>query len=220
MAIHANVDSPGLTGIPTAPNASPGTNTAQLASTAFVNKAISDALDRTDFVPPGMVAMWSGQVNSIPTGWALCNGQNGTPDLRNRFIVGAGGSDYIVGAAGGSKDATLVNHSHNLTLTDSGHTHNYWDAYGAYDDDYAHTFTDIDGRHPLYFPWWWPGTWGHPGDEGEGGVGHAIQDVQLHRATELGRANMSGTAAATGSPATNANLPPYYALCYIMKLPR
>lgn len=38
----------------------------------------------------GMIVMWSGQANNIPAGWVLCNGQNGTPDLRSRFIVGAG----------------------------------------------------------------------------------------------------------------------------------
>lgn len=51
--------------------------------------------------------MWSGAVNAIPTGWRLCNGQNGTPDLRNRFIVGAG-STYSVGNTGGSASVTLT----------------------------------------------------------------------------------------------------------------
>jgi len=40
-------------------------------------------------VPSGGIIMWSGSIASIPTGWVLCNGSNGTPDLRNRFIVGA-----------------------------------------------------------------------------------------------------------------------------------
>jgi hypothetical protein len=151
-------------------------------------------------VPQGLISMWYGAVNTIPNGWALCDGRYGTPNLVDRFIVGAGGS-YAVGATGGSATQTLS--SSNLPA----HTHNYWDAYGTYDDDYAHTFTDIDGRHPLYFPWWYPGTWGHPGDEGEGGVGHALEDTQMHRATE-----------STGSGTAFNTVPPYYALCYIMKL--
>ena len=50
--------------------------------------------------PSGGIVMWSGSVASIPSGWLLCDGTNGTPDLRNRFIVGAG-STYAVGATGG-----------------------------------------------------------------------------------------------------------------------
>jgi hypothetical protein len=45
--------------------------------------------------------MWSGSIASIPAGWALCNGSNGTPDLRDRFVVGAGNT-LAVGATGGS----------------------------------------------------------------------------------------------------------------------
>ena len=45
--------------------------------------------------------MWSGSVDAIPTGWVLCNGENNTPDLRNRFIVGAG-DEYGAGDVGGT----------------------------------------------------------------------------------------------------------------------
>lgn len=67
-------------------------------------------------IPSGVIVMWSGAANAIPTGWALCNGSNGTPDLRNRFIVGAG-SSYSVGAMGGADTVTLTveqmpSHSH------------------------------------------------------------------------------------------------------------
>ena len=59
-------------------------------------------------VPSGIIAVWSGSEGSIPSGWYLCNGSNGTPDLRNRFIVGAGsGSSYSVGNTGGSNTVTL-----------------------------------------------------------------------------------------------------------------
>lgn len=74
--------------------------------------------------------MWSGASTSIPTGWLLCNGSNNTPDLRNRFIVGAG-SSYSVGATGGEATHTLTidempSHSHELdaTTTTSGSTLN------------------------------------------------------------------------------------------------
>jgi len=65
-------------------------------------------------LPPGIILMWSGAVNAIPVGWALCDGQNGTPDLHGRFVVGVGGT-YAAGATGGSKDAVVVAHSHTVT---------------------------------------------------------------------------------------------------------
>ena len=87
-------------------------------------------------VPSGIIAVWSGSEGSIPSGWYLCNGSNGTPDLRNRFIVGAGsGSSYSVGNTGGSNTVTLStsqipahshttnNHSHNASVSDPGHGH-------------------------------------------------------------------------------------------------
>lgn len=61
----------------------------------------------TQTIPTGVIVMWSGAANAIPSGWALCNGANGTPDLRNRFIVGAG-SSYSVGATGGADTVTLT----------------------------------------------------------------------------------------------------------------
>jgi microcystin-dependent protein len=55
--------------------------------------------------PVGMIVLWSGSIASVPEKWALCNGANGTPDLRNRFVVGAGG-DYAVAATGGANSVT------------------------------------------------------------------------------------------------------------------
>lgn len=56
-------------------------------------------------LPAGMIVMWGGEV--VPNGWALCDGENGTPDLRDRFIVGAG-SDYAVGDSGGTQEVYLT----------------------------------------------------------------------------------------------------------------
>lgn len=74
----------------------------------------------------GMILLWSGAANAIPSGFVLCNGSNSTPDLRNRFVIGAGDT-YAVDATGGS--ATIsgnVNHSHstpNHSHGMEGHTH-------------------------------------------------------------------------------------------------
>tara|TARA_B100000123_G_scaffold180343_1_gene134185 strand:+ start:768 stop:3539 length:2772 start_codon:yes stop_codon:yes gene_type:complete len=55
----------------------------------------------------GMIILWSGATNAIPSGWVICDGQNSTPDLRNRFIVGAG-STYNVGATGGATTDSIT----------------------------------------------------------------------------------------------------------------
>ena len=60
-------------------------------------------------VPTGCIMFWSGSTEDIPEGWVLCDGNNGTPDLRNRFVVGAGG-DYAVGDTGGTASESLANY--------------------------------------------------------------------------------------------------------------
>ena len=113
----------------------------------------------------GMIIAWSGSVANIPTGFVLCDGNNNTPDLRDRFIIGAGNS-YNVDATGGSKDAILVSHSH-TTLN----------------------FVARSGyAEPRNF-----------------GVG-----------TD-GNCNNTGGTDTQGESGTNKNLPPYHALCFIMK---
>ena len=70
-------------------------------------------------IPAGGIIMWSGATNNIPSGWALCDGSNGTPNLQDKFLVGAG-SGYAVGATGGSADAIVPNHTHPTSI-DGGH---------------------------------------------------------------------------------------------------
>jgi hypothetical protein len=77
--------------------------------------------------PTGGIIMWSGSIVSIPAGWLLCDGTNGTPDLRSRFVVGAG-STYNPGDTGGADSVTLTtaqipSHTHTATVTDPGHAH-------------------------------------------------------------------------------------------------
>lgn len=58
-------------------------------------------------IPIGSIIMWSGSIATIPSNWALCNGSNGTIDLRDRFIVGAG-RDYAVSSVGGLSSVNLT----------------------------------------------------------------------------------------------------------------
>jgi hypothetical protein len=74
------------------------------------------------FFPSGGIIMWSGSIATIPAGWLLCNGLNGTPNLQDRFVIGAG-STYAFEAIGGTANAIVVDHTH--TLVDGGHVHSY-----------------------------------------------------------------------------------------------
>ncbi len=138
----------------------------------------------TTFVS-GMIMLWSGSTASIPAGWLLCNGTSSTPDLRDRFVVGAG-STYAVDATGGSATAVVVSHSHTATVTDPGHLHGI-----AYS-----------------------GTLGFSAGGGYGGTafGGAVNKSTASATTGVTVANSD-----FGVSGTNANLPPYYALCYIQK---
>jgi len=174
ISSKADSNSPTFTGTPLAPTASAGTSTTQIASTAFVTTAVAAAF------PSGGIIIWSGSSASIPSGWVLCNGSNSTPDLRDKFVVGAG-STYAVGATGGSANAIVVSHTH--TLTDPGHAHSY--------------------NQPIF-------SGGN--SQSGGGVNQFVSS-----AATTGSNTTGITIASAGSSGTNANLPPYYALCYIMK---
>ncbi len=87
-------NSPTFTGSATAPTPAANDNSTRLATTAFVQNIASNLNSTLSaqiqaVVPAGVIVMWSGTINNVPAGWALCNGLNGTPDLRERFVVGA-----------------------------------------------------------------------------------------------------------------------------------
>lgn len=184
VGTKSDLSSPQLTGTPTAPTAGAATNNNQIATTAFVHAAI--ALDMR-----GLIVLWSGAQNAIPAGWILCDGGGGSPDLRDKFVLGAG-SSYGVGAQGGSRDAVLVSHSHSASasVSDPGHSHSYQDA----------------GRVPFVY-----GSTSGPDFNSTG-------DVQGFQTGGSGTGISVGvTVNANGQSGVNANMPPYYALCYIMK---
>ena len=86
---------------------------------------ITDMPDLTNMIPSGIICMWSGESTAIPSGWHLCDGSSGTPDLRDRFIVGAG-STYKVKDTGGEASHKLTTNempSHNHTFTGTSHSH-------------------------------------------------------------------------------------------------
>ena len=139
-------------------------------------------------IPTGLISLWSGSLGSVPTGWVLCDGTNSTPDLRDRFVVGAG-STYAVAATGGTADAIVVTHTHTATsvVTDPTHNHSS-NANGAYNGSGAGAAMGTSGNSPGY--------------------------VTTSSSTGI---TVATTNASAGTSGTGQNLPPYYALAYIMK---
>jgi hypothetical protein len=153
------------------------------AAGTFTDLTVTGTTTGINSIPSGGIILWSGSIASIPVGWYLCNGSNSTPDLRDRFIVGAG-STYAVAATGGSANAVVVSHTHTASVTDPGHTH---------------TVPAAVTR------------------SGIGGGGASIQEVGTTAASGFSTTGISVSNSTTGVSGTNANLPPYYALAYIMK---
>jgi len=92
--------------------------------------------DAPSGVPSGTIVMYNS--GSAPTGWAVCDGNNGTPDLRGRFIVASGGN---ISGTGGSADAVLIQHSHEYNFTSSG------SAAGAHSHTAGNYATNNTGSH-------------------------------------------------------------------------
>ena len=142
--------------------------------------------------------MWSGTIATIPSGWYLCNGANGTPDLRNRFIIGAYSDTSSVAYStitgvntqtGGTKDATTVSHTHTATVTDPSHSH------ASLPSSSGQRGADNGGVATL--------TGG--GERGsENPTASAFTGISVGIST-------------AGSSGTDQNLPPYFALAFIMK---
>lgn len=176
--------------------------------------------------PPGIIMLWAGSVGSIPSGWALCNGSNGTPDLRNRFVVGAG-QTYAVGATGGAASVTSgAGGSHNHGGATSSHvlTVGQMPHHGHTVSDPTHGHSG-GGRQLTYYPF---------GTSGDG-----LLEASLLSAGYIVGSDASVSNAASGVTVQNAGndeghshtipsqgdhthtvatLPPYYALAYIMRV--
>ncbi len=136
---------------------------------------LENALKYGWMVPQGVIMMWSGLIANIPTGYNLCNGSNSTPDLRDKFVVGARQDD------GGVAKTNVTG-----SLTQSG---------GAL--GHVHTFTGDGHVHGL-----------------DGSI-----ELSLGSGNYAWDANFPDTATgfAGGTTDNKDELPPYYALAFIMK---
>jgi len=152
--------------------------TSSIAGTTVSSSVPAPGTVPDESLPVGAIIMWSGTLSSIPTDWQLCDGTNGTPDLRDRFVVGARQDSGGTAMTNVSGALTKIGGEayHTLTIAEMpAHTHSYrwWNA------------------------WYFSGS------------------------TELaakGSYNDNAQTGSTGGGQPHNNLPPYYALCFIMKM--
>ena len=198
------------------------------------NNWAEDKEEGAGAVPIGGIIMWSGI--AVPPGWALCDGNNGTPDLKGKFIVGTGGT-YTIGNTGGADTVTLSEaqmprHNHNIGVDDNTHSHT-----GSTNNSGSHshsgsTTTEGNHSHTMYGS---SETWpvGHGSRTGpryqavntntagshshsfttssSGNHGHTLSingDTHSHSVSETLK----------GGSLAHENRPPYYALAYIIRI--
>ncbi len=154
----------------------------------------------TTVVPIGGIIMYSGQISAIPLGWVICNGSNGTPDLRNKFVMGTN-IQSDMNSTGGSADSVNISHTH----TTGAHNHiGHTEYAGNHSHEYTRTGIKdgsvVRGTGVDYFL---HQTWG---TSTEGNHNHTVSTdgavVGIDTAGESG---------------TNKNIPPYVKLAYIMR---
>ena len=159
-------------------------------------KTVSDGADGSDgtsTLPQGCIIMFNG--TTAPTGWAICNGSNGTPDLRNRFIVSTG-SSYSLNATGGQNSVSLStaqmpvhDHDADASVSDPGHRHQLK---GGVDDS-----DSMPARVA-------------PSDQNSNLRTDAMNDQTTGISVSIDIDN-------EGSGSAHENRPPYFALTFIMK---
>jgi hypothetical protein len=194
ISSKADIASPTFTGTPAAPTATAGSNTTQIATTAFVTAALQAVY------PVGSIYI-NATSSSNPT--SLLGFGTWEAFGAGRMIVGLNASDALFDTAeetGGSKDAIVVSHTHTATstVTESAHRHftlaetTSGSENGVSSSNYAAERGDFGGSFFNY---------------GMGGTS-TVADVGLTSATSTG-VTVATTNASTGSSGTNANLPPY-----------
>lgn len=201
----ATEDTQGVARIATNAQADAGTNDATIMSPKKVKRrtdALQAAVNAQLATFTGVIVMWSGALAAIPDGWALCDGANGTPDLRDQFIIGAGGT-HAPGATGGA-----LTHNHGGATGDHALTEAQLPAHDHELFANATSAADITGggAHAA----WSTGS----------AAGNQDYDIAgTATAPTLGASSSVGGGAPHNHPIDAANhLPPFYALAFIIKL--
>jgi hypothetical protein len=205
-----------------------GVDAVSLSGTqTLTNKTLTDPVingtmtGTANFIQTGMIVMWSGTIANIPTGWVLCDGTNSTPNLTDKFIVGAavdsGGAakTNIEGTyeqSGGSNDSVVVTHTHNLSgnTGNGGVHHHLMFRTGQSGDESQGTASSYATRRGVY---------GGDMSYSIGPVTSAADAYRTSSSSSHSHSLSSGTASAPSgaSDGVNKNIPEYFALAFIMK---
>jgi len=232
VAVHADYNRLQYDGTTKAEATSTGvTVTGTLAATAVTGDG--SALTGIEGVPSGVIVMWSGSIATIPTGWVICDGTNGTPNLTDRFVIHAdsdSGGTRDVGDTGGASTVTLTtselpSHTH----SGASHTHSFSGNTSSYTINGGFEFTDNNYTDMRVRVRTTSGNFGSGGvyanyinSSGVPGGQYASGRVNIgathsHSFSGTTGSGGAGDTGATGSGSAHENLPPYYALAYIMK---
>ncbi|RXJ82812.1 hypothetical protein CRU95_00885 [Arcobacter sp. F2176] len=139
-------------------------------------------------IPKGLISMWSGSIATLPNGWFLCDGNNETPNLQDRFIYGTTVEEEI-GQTGGSANAVVIAHSHTGSTNTTG--------------NHSHSVTTYGGSS---------GSSGYNIAQVYGPVG-----AKNFSTASAGNHSHTLSINSSGEDGINKNLPPYYKLAFIMK---
>lgn len=125
------------------------TSTSSIEANSISYENITINGNKSPFASRLMIIMWYGKISDIPSGWVICNGTNGTPDLREKFVIGAGKS-YKVGKIGGRRfislqTSNIPRHRH-FGKTTKGGAHNHLQWVGGLDD---RNFSGVPGQTPA-----------------------------------------------------------------------
>lgn len=158
-------------------------------------------------LPIGSIIMWHGLSSAIPSGWAICDGTSGTPDLRNKFVIGAGDA-YALNDIGGSADAVVVNHGHTASTNQQG---SHYHAGGKLVMNADEDSDGATGNTDFVLS----GTITTNGTINVTNVDSGIPRLYL---PSDGLHAHTVTVTNTGVSGTGANLPPYHGLFYIKRV--
>lgn len=157
-----------------------------------------------DLIPRGTIVMWYGSSSTVPSGWAICNGSNGTPNMMGMFPRGSSSTSFSNGSNGGTDNQTLTksqmpSHSHSFSgSTGSAGSHRHSMQYRAY--YYSHNTSH--GEHTF--------TYGHRAESTNKDVYTAYDGSHTH--------SVSGTVGSEGGGQSFDNRPAYRDIVFIMKL--
>jgi microcystin-dependent protein len=171
------------------------TGTVKTDIIAICNEILSKFLDTRYIIPVGVIVEWHGLISAIPSGWVLCDGTNGTPNLADKFIMGTS-TPATIGTTGGSNSTTLT--------TTQLPAHDHTASSGTESATHTHGFTTYSGNNagPSYI----------------GQVGGTLSSPTAQTTgTESATHNHAVTVESSGTGAAYDSRPAYYALSFIMK---